>query len=64
MFSVYLPEMRIDEIGDDALEAAIAAIPGAAKRMDLLDYVPEEGKPPVVFFLFRGEAEKFVELCK
>ena len=61
VFAVHMPNWEIAEI---PVEQALPLIADGKHLSDLLNYVPTETTKPLVFFLSRGAAEKFVELCK
>lgn len=61
VFAVHMPNWEIAEI---PLKQATKLIRGARKLHDLINYVPSETTKPLVFFVTREAADKFVELCR
>ena len=61
VFAVHMPNWEIAEI---PLKQATKLIRGVRKLHDLINYVPSETTKPLVFFVSKNGAEKFVELCQ
>ena len=64
MTNVYFVHMPSWEIGEIPVEQALPLIRDGKRLSDLLNYVPTVTTKPLVFFLNREAAEKFVELCQ
>ena len=61
VFAVHMPTWEIAEL---PVKQALPLIRGARSLNDLINYVPTVTTKPLVFFVTKNAAEKFVELCK
>lgn len=61
VFAVHIPNWEIAEL---PVKQALKLIRGARKLHDLINYVPTETTKPIVFFVTKEAAEKFIELCQ
>lgn len=61
VFAVHMPNWEIAEL---PLKQALPLVKGARSLHDLIRYVPSETTKPLVFFVTKKAAEKFIELCK
>lgn len=61
VFAVYMPDWEIAEI---PVKEALLLIRGGKTIHDLINYVPSEITRPLVFFVTKEAANKFIELCR
>lgn len=61
VFAVHMPSWEIAEL---PVKQALPLIRNGRSLNDLINYVPSVTTKPLVFFLTREAAEKFIELCQ
>ena len=61
VFAVHIPNWEIAVL---PAEQALPLIQDGKRLSDLLNYVPTVTTKPLVFFLNKQAAEKFIELCR
>lgn len=61
VFAVHMSDWEIAEL---PVKEALPLIHGSKTINDLINYVPSETTKPLVFFVTKEAAEKFIELCR
>lgn len=61
VFAVHMPSWEIAEL---PVKQALPLIRNGRSLNDLINYVPTVTTKPLVFFVTRESAEKFIELCR